>query len=200
MAAWGSMLARVRNVVQDDIPDDDGNYIIGDADYLFYGNSALDWIASRHAPLKRATVSVDASTYLATIPSDAYRVLRVQGSLGELAEGYGLQPSSDEFTLISDTELRIGDTEAENVEVFYQGQYVAMTDAKSSIPVARWLEEAMLHYVSSRVLVHRAVSTGDVSQWNTRTDSGNPEDNPLLQLSLHYEKMAERILARRQQV
>lgn len=199
MTTWVNFEGFVRRIIQDDIPDVNDNYIISSFDLMRYFNYALDWAANRHAPLKHVSLEIDTATRVIALPDDAHRVLAVNANGTNLEESGTYMPQYDEYSVISDTEMLIGDVGAKLAEVSYLGEYVWVLVDTDVIPGPRWLEEALLHYVVSRALSQRAASSGNISQWNTKVNSGDPEDNPLLRMAEHYMRLAETVLNRRQQ-
>lgn len=199
MTTWTELEGVIRRVIQDDIPDATGNYILSSSDLMRYLNYSLDWAANRHAPLKHVSLTIDTATREVVLPDEAHRILSVNANGTNLDESGTYMPKYDEYSVISDTEMLIGDVNALSVEVSYLGEYTWVSTGTDIIPGPRWLEEALLHYVVSRALSQRATSSGNISQWDTKVDSGNPEDNPLLRLAEHYMKLAESVLNRRQQ-
>lgn len=199
MTIWTEFESLARRIIQDDIPDSNGDYLISSGDLMRYCNYALDWAANRHAPSKRATLDVDPATRIALVPSDAYRILSVNSFGVDLRESGSYSPDHDEYSHVSDLEILVGDVGAETVNMSYLGEWDWIALPSDTIPGPRWLEEALLNYTASLALSQRAVSSGNIGQWDTKVDSGNPEDNPLLRLAEHYMKMAESVLNRRQQ-
>jgi hypothetical protein len=72
----------------------------------------------------------------------------------------------------------------------YRLHYVAyfpeLVDDLSVLYVPNWAVEAVTLYTAGRVLEDYASQMAVLSQFKTRVDSGNPEDQPILQLSKHY--------------
>lgn len=200
MAVWSDFLLAVRNTSQDNVSDSGGNFVVADEQILRYFRYAQLFAASRHPSLKRATLSVDSVARTCTIPGSAYRIAGVYTSGEALEESTGLRLRPNQYAVVSDTEIKIGNTSVSTVDVIYQGEYDTIAgNGNDLIPGPEWLEEALFNFVVARVLAHLSVSSGDVAQWRTRSDSGNPEHNPLLELSRYYDELAEKALARRQQ-
>ena len=72
------------------------------------------------------------------------------------------------------------------VTLHYVAYYTTVDDIGDVIAIPRWATEAIKCYVCAVALSAAFAKSGNIRQWNTREDSGTPEDNPLLRLSEHY--------------
>lgn len=81
------------------------------------------------------------------------------------------------------------------ITVHYVAHYPIVSGDTTEILVPRWAREAIKLYVAANALEPTATSTGDLRRWNKQRDSGNPEDNPVLQLAHHYMQRYYDILA-----
>jgi hypothetical protein len=183
---------------------------VGDSELLAYANHGLDWIARRH-PARR-TASIEIVDRLGTVPDDVLIVTRVYASTGtlttELSETVSFQPTMDEYSVIERETIKIGNPRYTSVTIAYDGLYPEIAEyvededeeveaePESSLPIPRWLEEALFYYVGSRAMTQRASDMSTINQWDSKNDSGNPEHNPMLQVARHFEELAERALNR----
>jgi len=195
MTTWAQTLETVRAIASD-IPDGNGDYKIDAAILLRYANFALGTVASRHADTGVEVLSVTSQS--ATVPEDCAHVRHCYNDGVELDPTIGNYPKEDEYSLVSRTTLRIGDDSVTSVTIVYDKLYAELVDLMDVIPLPRWLEEAFTFYAASSALAHLATASGDLSQWDTKIDSGNPEHNPLLRLSEFYQKRADTSMLRYQ--
>lgn len=68
----------------------------------------------------------------------------------------------------------------------YVAYYPEIVDDSSVIAVPDWAIEAITMYAAGRTLEDYASQMAVLGQFRTRVDSGNPEDQPILQLSKRY--------------
>lgn len=190
MTQWSSMRSRVRSVIRDDVV----TYNVDDPTLLAYVNYAIDWVSMRHPDQKSASVTL--TNRVGTLPSDFLQPITVMTTTKELDRSEGYFPSSDEYSLASSTSIKVGDSDLTSVTIIYHSMYSQIVLDTDVIPVPRAVEEAVFAYVCSRGLFQLASDSGDISQWDTRTDSGNPEHNPVLSMAKEYEELANRILMR----
>lgn len=194
---WSESRSMIRRVIQDDTLGIDGEYSMPDEDLLAYMNFALDWVSNRHPVRMRTTLDVDSSRVI-TRPSGALRIVSVFGDGKLLDEVYDdLYPTPGSWSLVSENEIKIGKIVGTTCQIMYDSSYSHISADDDELPVDNSLAEICFCYATSRSLSARAVSSGNIDQYNTRTDSGNPEDNPLLRLAEHYEEMAVRLSSQR---
>lgn len=180
---WSDYRSTVRSIVKDDIGP---NYLVSDETMLRYANYSIDWVATVHPRLVKETLPVSDGQCSCT--HDVHQVEAVLGAerydKGDFDLNY-----LEYYVLGNDIVLNGPDTQ---VTVVYLAGYEHIQNDADDLPVAKRFAEAWMHYLISRCLSSIAVESGDISQWDTKTDSGNPEHNPLLQLARHYEKLAYR--------
>ena len=200
MTTWKTFLEAVRRTSQDNVPDASGEYNVPDEQVLKYFRYAQMFASSRHPSQKRQVVAVDSGTSICVLPAGLYRIMGIHSDSGPLSESYGFKLKSDSYSVLSDTELKIGDPKSTSITIIYSGEYDEIVgDDTDILPGPEWLEEPLFLFVVARMIAHVSVSAGDISQWRTKVDSGNPEDNPLLRLADYYDGLAEKALGRRQQ-
>jgi hypothetical protein len=81
------------------------------------------------------------------------------------------------------------------VTLYYVAYYPRIEDDDTVITIPRWAEEPIKLYSAASAIEPASVKTGNLRQYGTRRDSGDPEDNPLLRLAEHYMQRYYRILA-----
>lgn len=72
------------------------------------------------------------------------------------------------------------------ITVYYVAYYPAVVNDDSVITVPKWAEEALKCYACALALEPGSTKAGNLAQYKQRRDSGDPEDNPLLELSKYY--------------
>lgn len=195
MTTWAQLREVIRSITSD-IPDGDGNYKIEASILLRYTNHALHTISSRHSDTGVETLTV--TNQSAVLPSGCVHVRHCYADGVELDPTVGNYPRESEYSPVSMTTLRVGDDSLTTVEIVYDKLWTELVDDADIVPVPLWLEEALTFYAASSALAHLASASGDLSQWDTKIDSGNPEHNPLLKLSDFYQKRADTSLMRYQ--
>lgn len=96
-----------------------------------------------------------------------------------LDEGYYVWPDgyvNFSPAIISDSVYRL----------HYVAYYPEIVDDSSEFLIPQWAIEAIALYTAGRVLEDYASQMAVLGQFRTRVDSGNPEDQPVLQLSRRY--------------
>lgn len=79
--------------------------------------------------------------------------------------------------------------EGETIQVFYHAFWTKPSSPPAAafvIEVPTYAHQGMVYYAASQVMMQQATGSGGIRQFNTRVDSGTPEDNPLLVLSQRF--------------
>jgi len=77
-------------------------------------------------------------------------------------------------------------------QVFYRAYWGVPTSGSEAgyiIEAPGISHTGIVFYACSHVLIPRAVSSSGIRQFNTRVDSGNPEDNPMEQSSDYFRRL-----------
>jgi hypothetical protein len=82
----------------------------------------------------------------------------------------------------------------ETLEMNYYRVWPVPTDDNFEIPFPVWMEHPFSYLVGAFALDPEGVQAALIRQWNTRLDSGNPEDNTLIQQSRYFTQQANRLL------
>lgn len=157
----------------------------------------LDGInAATHAVLpwlsKRATQKgiVVTSGSLVTLPDDVYLVDAVYSQTDEKwLRHWGINPSINTLPLdpmwieYPNGFLTLSlDATDDVVDVYYYTSWTEVTTSGSALAnmdTPPFADLAIVYYAASYVLASNAVSAAQLRQFNTKTDSGSPDDNPL---------------------
>lgn len=78
-----------------------------------------------------------------------------------------------------------------DVTVRYFAYYPHPVDDNSEILIPRWAYNAVAHLVGALALTQDAINSSGISRWNTREESGTPEDNALRIQQNHLLKVYE---------
>lgn len=73
------------------------------------------------------------------------------------------------------------DTGTGNLKLYYWGMYSDIVGDTSILESPVWSHEALMFYTIALSLMPDMQDTAAIRQWNDRSDSGRPLDNPLLQ-------------------
>jgi len=152
-------------------------------------NAIMPWLPKREV---QSIVVTGGS--LIELPSDVYQVEAVYsrsdnywleelaikpGSLGSPSVPKWYQYPSGFITLTLDRA-------DETMDVYYFTNWQSITTSGSpteNLETPQFVDVALIYYACSYCLASGAMQSSQLRQFNTRIDSGNPEDNPLLQMS-----------------
>ena len=87
---------------------------------------------------------------------------------------------------------------AQAVTLHYVAYYPTVVGDSSLITVPRWALEAIKLYAAAVSLEPASTKAGNLGQYKSRREAGQPEDNPLLRLAEHYLSRYNEILAAHQ--
>jgi hypothetical protein len=208
---WGTFKASLARRLGDTTYDTYSEALLKDA-----VNAALEQFATLHTGVASTfDLSGDGSTYEYSLPSDIiesegaclYAVhwkdqiwLRriepfpstewpsTKRSTTSRPAGYMLWPAS-KINLTRTPE------DGQTVELYYVAHYPEVVDDDTLITVPRWAREPVTLYCMAIAAESIAMDTGELAQYKSRRDSGDPEDNPLLRLAEHYIKRFYHLLS-----
>jgi len=78
--------------------------------------------------------------------------------------------------------------------VYYIAYFAEIVDDTTIISLPNWMFEAVKLYTASRLMLALSTDAALIAQFKTRVDSGNPEDNPILQESKQLMKEFETLI------
>lgn len=101
------------------------------------------------------------------------------------------------YSLMPDATIRFTRAPALNqsVVMYYVAYYPPVTEDNSEIPVPQWALEAIKLYTAAVALDTYVAKASNLGQYKSRRESGEPEDNPLLELARYYFQRYNTILA-----
>ena len=65
--------------------------------------------------------------------------------------------------------------------IYYAANWAKPIQDSDVLEIPDYAITALTYYAASDILLAKAITSASVRQYNTRVDSGNPEDNPVLQ-------------------
>jgi hypothetical protein len=164
------------------------------AELMLFCTWALDDFTQWH-PRKR-TVTLASGTESFALPDDFYRVDLVEWKrtdyywkfLEEIDRRPGFEfPSTevddDSYPVgywVEDDTLYLGRTAEVDFTLFYYAYWPTPSGDDDAIIVPRWARQALTFYVAAMALLRKSIGFAKIRQWNTRTDSGKPTDEPLM--------------------
>jgi len=96
--------------------------------------------------------------------------------------------ASNTWRLTTDDKITFAQipTSDETFEVWYTRywDHPAVAEGENpsdqDLPVPAWVDCALAYAATAYCLIPTAIASSDVRQWNTRVDSGTPEENPVM--------------------
>lgn len=82
------------------------------------------------------------------------------------------------------------------VQLNYFRTWAAPTDEEFDMDIPVYLEQAFCYLVAAIAIEPYGVQRSQIAQWNTKTDSGSPVMNPLIDQTNHYRKQAYTLLTK----
>lgn len=192
MTTWTELREDARSVLQ----DDQTPFSVSDRLMLRYANYGLTWITTRHAPTLAASISVVNGVFplpIGWLATEAVYADEKPQHIDQLPLD-GPYPLPGHVVHLDATRMRLGDATLTEVELFYRSRYAPLAADEDEIPVDTHLEEALLYYIIARGFSQRAGGSANLDQFDRKSDSGKPTDNPLLQMADHYLKGARLVL------
>lgn len=148
-------------------------------------NAILPWLSKR--AIEQDIVVTSGS--LIELPDDVYLVDAVYSKtdgkwLKHLSITPGITLSSGPLWIeYPHSRLTLtSDYTDKSVDVYYYAKWFEVESSGSAIDemdTPSFADLAIIYYATSYVLVSSAISAAQLRQFNTKIDSGNPEDNPL---------------------
>lgn len=81
------------------------------------------------------------------------------------------------------------------VRIFYSTYWTVLTNDSDVLETPNFCQNALTYYAASQCALSKSGQTASIRQFNTKVDSGTPDDNPLLQQSMNFLKRYEREMA-----
>ena len=191
--------------------------MVGDPNGAFYTseivmdaiNAALDAILPWIPKLGISTITGDGATKTFDLPDDCYEVEAIVAQLtGEALSRVVFAPgvvfselTSTENLWILAPDNQITFARAIGTDSPYDIRYLKTwskitdtTQFDSAIEPPDWTVTGLTLYASAQLLIAASLDTSNLRQYNTKVDSGTPEDNPLQQsitylLKLFHQEM-----------
>lgn len=211
---WATLKAQIRRKL-----DDTGSTNkYGDSLLLDAVNDALQAFAATHTGiLSDFFITGDGSTYEWDLPGDIVdeegaKVMAVHWQKSEWLTEIPYWPGEAwHDTTITTSSRPLGylvyglkirftriPVDEQKVTLHYVAHYPEVTDDTSMITVPRWAREAVKLYAAAVALEPASVKASNLGQWKDRSESGTPEDNPMLRQSEYFLKRFYEILAAHQ--
>lgn len=198
---WGDLKTRVRRTLLADTADtlrytDD---VLADA-----ARFALNDLAHHTALPSLATDSTaDGEITAFDLPADLYELAAIAIVDGTEIEMVSLAdvsyfPALDEGYYVWANQFNVIDAPAEGVVIkfYYYAYYPYPDDDADEVTIPGWMESAAALFIAAYALSWGATKQANIRQWGQKPDTGDPEDNSLMQLQKHYFKLADQELLR----
>lgn len=193
MKTWAAFKYEIGRIVNDPqltkFPDD----------MLACVNDALRMLASTHTGVASVyTIVGDGATASFPIPNNAVSssdISRIRGVYDETnevwlkeADMYPGSKAKEGWLVWPDGTLRLKPVpdSGDELTVHYVAYYDEVVNDASTINIPGWSFEAVKLYTAGRVIQSPTSQLTLLANFRTKVDSGNPEHNPLLQLSKYY--------------
>lgn len=174
--------------------DDESAGDWSNAELLLYCTWALDDLTLWYPRKRSTTLAADTESF--TVPDDFFRVDLVEWKrtdyywkfLEEISRRPGYEFPSTEVDESSypvgywviDDKLYLGRTSEAAFTLHYHAYWPVPSGDSSEITVPRWARQALAFYIGAMALIRKSIGFAKIRQWNTRTDSGNPLQEPLM--------------------
>jgi len=201
---------RILLLLGDDIASGAGEEIYGgqySVDALLAGihaalDSVLPWMCKHNVLL--LTSSTDGYTF--TLPSDFYQIDGITSSsyFANNTTVYGtfspmetfrareIPNTDDNFWILYPHGKIVFSKKIDltaGAKAFYSATWAKPTTDITELETPEYAMTALSFSAASIVLLTKAVSGANIRQFNTKVDSGTPEDNPILKVSTYYQRM-----------
>jgi len=200
MTTYNDLVGKVLRLLKD---PDQATY---DEDIVYDAITAahraiLPWVPKLQ--VAELTAGSDGDTF--TLPSDVYEVQAVQtlsdylfiskATLGSGTARGNSQADNDWIEAPNGTlSLSVALSEGDLLNIYYLAYWSEPPGTGSSsfvIEVPREAHNGMVYYAVSHCLLTAALDAASIGQFKTRVDSGNPEHNPLKEMSTFYRRLFE---------
>jgi len=185
-----------------------------DDDLRDYVNEALEDVAWHTAQLKTYSLSLKAVTQI-DLPEDFLalgpvwvtdmlnnKILMEQARLVKGQTYAVLAQSSQTMMMLypryyqwPDGKLSFVSPLTATLSLDYYGYWDEVVDDDSQMTVPRWMLEALKWVILEKCMHKQAIGAAMLRQYNTKQDSGSPEDNPLLKQAADFHRKYEQVLA-----
>lgn len=161
------------------------NENLTDDDIVTAVNMAVSAITAYKPRRSVSTFSGDGSTTVFDLPSDFYWVDGVFDANGEkmnpvsVSDADYIGSGGVGYILYPHGKITFLTAPTGTATMYYLASWPNITAVTETIPTPEYLNIAIVHYASAWVLMPEAVSAAQIRQYNTKVDSGNPEDNPV---------------------
>lgn len=180
---YGDLTSRILRLLEDPEQQSYAADIVLDAVRASI-NAILPWLP------KQATTTLSSGSQVFAVPVDFYEAEAILDEGGKVVPRVTLSPSAyfgENVTGNSWLPYPYGSiTFAKSLGADYTLYYLAswplpteQMQASSELEVPEIAEVALSYYGAAYCLIPEAISTGEIRQFATRADSGNPEHNPL---------------------
>lgn len=212
MITWGEFRAMLRRTfLMDTTPDEEtGEYRHTDAKLLDCVRLALDRLCAHTAVASATAYPANGKVY--PLPGNTYAGDHVWPSLlvwieHPVEKPVYLNPVQISETVAGDyniigNELRLlADVPAgATLCVEYYAHYDYPVNDASLIQIPHWALTAVAYCTSAYALSGFSLRSSSIRQWNTRNDSGNPIQNPIIeQMRLYFQLFENELAARPRQ-
>jgi hypothetical protein len=177
------------------------------ATYLSVANDALVSLAANHTPW-RGTVDLvpDSETTLFDLPADMIEYDQVYGvkwdtkwlnTTDTFAGGEHTKELTYYIWPTGQIQFSAAPVTGKTLTLYYSAYYPDLAADDDLVPAPTWSHEAIALYAAARLLETQAAKMALLGNFKQRTESGTPEDNPLLEVSKYYMKQYWSILGQR---
>jgi len=210
---WASLRSRILRVLDDTERDDESAVSWTDDDLLDYINEALVAISSHTAAELIYEMTPAAEVWSAELPDDfmglgtvsvigTERVLLTPRSLSPGASvsnsgtsnyGGAVTPYDVYYTYPRGT-INFLKAISSTVRVEYWGYWGRVAGVEDTLRVPRWMEEPLKWYSLSLAMAKPSIATAKLGNFKTKQDSGQPVQNPQLDLAKWFKRRYEELL------
>jgi hypothetical protein len=188
---WSTLKAQARRILKD---ADSTSYRWSDDEMLDYVAWSLDALCSHTCIATATSFTLDGTTTDFTLPDDVYEPIDRSGVvyadngvppkvyLNPVRFNYITQAFAG-YTLtgVGNSTLRLINPLylSGSLVVEYFAMYPHPTEDSDNLLTPSWANAALVYRISAYAISRDASRRPEISQWNTKKDSGKPTDNPL---------------------
>jgi len=170
----------------------------------------LPWVANEAT----TEYTGDGETFQFELPADLYEVQALHssvshafipriglfpGSLWFAGEGTSLDEQSFMEYPAGFVSVASPPNSSDTLTLYYTAYWPEPEEADDTLAPPTACYAAICYYAASYCLATKGQSAANIRQYNTRVDSGNPEHNPVMELSKHYLKRFDMEIGRHPQ-
>jgi hypothetical protein len=163
-------------------------------------NAALIALTTRQWKNSFVDVAGDATTYTADVPDG---LLEIEGIYDEyykqfvprvnfLVNGTQFNTWVNSWYISPTGTIRFLNAIKAGVRIFYSTYWTVPSDDDDDLETPNFCDNALVYYAASHCALSKASQSASIRQFNTKVDSGTPEQNPLEQMSIQFIKRFER--------